>query len=90
MAKRKPEKRPMPMGQVLKANLRRLQLTEEVVRSAEIIRRIKARTGRDVTRQRIAALVNAIYIEPETIAWLADGLGVTPEDLLREPKGDGA
>lgn len=76
----------MPMGMVLKHNLRRLGLTEETVKTAEIARRVEAKTKRTITRQRISQLVNAIYIEPATIAWLAEGLGVKPEDLTREPR----
>jgi len=86
MAKLKATESPTPMGAILKANLRRLGLTEEVVKSAEIARRVKQNTKKTITRQRIAALVNAIYIEPETIAWLAEGLGVKPEDLTVAPK----
>lgn len=86
MAAGKPEKQKMPMGAVLKANLKRLDLTEEVVKTSEIVKRVESRTGKKITRQRISALINAIYIEPATIAWLAEGLGVKPEELTREPE----
>jgi hypothetical protein len=73
-----------PMGPTLKANLIRLGEIGLVVPTTSIAKRIKAAGGRTISRQRITALFNAVHIEDDTIAVIAKGLGVKPEELTRE------
>jgi len=87
MARKKPLSLPEgPIGPILWDNLKRLGYVEEVLRSNEIANRVTEKTGRKLTRQRVAQFVNAVRVNPETIEWLAAGLGVEPEDLIRTPK----
>ena len=73
-----------PIGPLLVRNLYRLGFADMVVRSAEIARRIEAKTGKPMSRQRISAMMNAVNVDPETIELLAKGIGVKPAELLRD------
>jgi hypothetical protein len=73
-----------PMGRLLARNLFRLGKADIVVRSTEIARDVSAATGSPMSRQRISALMNATYIEPETIEMIAKALKVKPAELLKE------
>jgi xanthine dehydrogenase iron-sulfur cluster and FAD-binding subunit A len=88
MPRRKPEaeERSLPDGTILKENLLRLGFYEKVIRTTEIAQKVKENTGKSMSRQRVANLLNAIRINPETIQTLAKGLGVKPEELTRLPK----
>jgi len=77
-------KRRVPMGETLEKNLVRLGWASTKVRVSEIAKAVEDRTGKSVTKQRISGLLNAIFIESKTIKWLAEGLGVKPEELTKE------
>lgn len=87
MPRRKPgpesQENPVPDGTVLKENLYRLGFYEKVIRTTEIAHRVSEKTGKSMSRQRVANLLNAIRISPETIQAIAKGLGVKPEELMR-------
>ena len=85
MARPKAQSSDLAAGSVLTDNLIRLGYAETVVRTTEIARIVSERTGKSVSRQRIANLLNAVRINPETIKLIADGLGVKPEELMRPP-----
>ena len=72
-----------PDGSVLAENLVRLGFAETVVRTTEIARLVSEKTGKPMSRQRIANLLNAINIRQETINQLAKGLGVDPKELTK-------
>lgn len=91
MARPKAQSSDLAAGTVLTDNLIRLGYAETVVRTTEIARLVSERTGKSVSRQRIANLLNAVRINPETIKLIADGLGVDPAELMRKPtKGKAA
>lgn len=75
-----------PIGPLLVLNLFRLGFADIVVRSSEIARLVSEKTGKSMTRQRIAAMTNAVRVEPGTIEQLAKGLGVKPSELVRKAK----
>lgn len=83
-----------PMGPILEANLVRLGYGQMVVMTTRIAEIVANSTGKPMSRQRISALLNAVRIEPQTIATLAKALGVKPAELTRplakaKPKGRG-
>lgn len=75
-----------PIGPILAANLARLGYAETVVKTAEIARKVEAHTGKPMSRQRIAAIINAVRVTPETVQTIADALGVKPSELTRRPR----
>ncbi len=75
------------MGPVLAENLYRLGYGDIVIRHAEVARKVAEDTGREFSRQRVAAILNAVRVEPETVEMLAKAIGVKPAELLRRPKG---
>lgn len=72
-------------GELLEHNLVRLGYGSVVVRHSDVASKVAESTGRPMSRQRIATLVNARRIEPETLETIATALGVKPADLLRPP-----
>jgi hypothetical protein len=78
-----------PDGTVLAENLIRLGYAETVVKTTEIARIVSEKTGRPMSRQRVANLLNAINISAETIKTLAAGLGVDPSELTKRPTKKG-
>lgn len=72
-----------PIGPVLAANLARLGYTETTIRTSEIARLVRERTGKKMSRQRISAILNAVRVNPGTIETLAMALGVSPNELTR-------
>ena len=72
-----------PIGPLLAHNLFRLGYAEIVVKSTALAELVTKKTGRNMTRQRISALMNAVRVEPETIALLAEAIGVKPGELTR-------
>lgn len=83
---KKPSGEP-PDGTILAENLVRLGYSEHVIKTTEVARLVTERTDKTMSRQRIASLLNAVRISPETWAALAKGLGVKPEELRKMPKG---
>jgi helix-turn-helix protein len=83
MAKSKPKPEDRPMGSVLTENLIRLGYADTVVRTTEVARLVTEKTGHKMSRQRIANLLNAINVRPETIAIIAKALGVKPSELTK-------
>jgi hypothetical protein len=75
-----------PAGTVLAENLIRLGYADVVVRTTEVARLVTEKTGHAMSRQRIAHLLNAVRINPETIEVLAKGLGVEPMELTKPIK----
>ncbi len=73
-----------PVGPLLVRNLHRLGYADIVVRSAEIARLVSEKTGKSISRQRVAQLMNAVRVEPETIELLAKGLGVKASELTKK------
>ena len=72
-----------PMGPILAENLIRLGFADVVVRTTEVARRVSEKTGRSMSRQRVASLLNAVRIEPATIELLERGLGIKPGELTK-------
>lgn len=72
-----------PMGRVLLENLQRFGYAELVIRATDLAKLINEKTGKKMSRQRIAALPNAIRINPETFGPIAEALGVDPSELMR-------
>lgn len=83
MARKKAAPPTQPQGTLLARNLVRLGYGGVVVKHADVARKVAEATGKPMSRQRIAALTNAIRIEPETLETLASALGVKPADLLQ-------
>lgn len=73
-----------PVGPILIRNLHRLGFADIAVRCGEIAERVAKKTGKKVSRQRISAITKAAHIEPDTLKWLAKGLGVSPKELTRD------
>lgn len=74
------------IGPILAENLARLGYAEMVVKTADVARKVSEHTGKPMSRQRIAAILNAVRVTDDTIQMLADALGVKPSDLTRRPK----
>lgn len=72
-----------PDGPVLAKNLVRLGYADQVVRTTEVAKLVALNTGKPISRQRVAALLNAVRINPKTIAMIAKGLGVSPDELMK-------
>jgi hypothetical protein len=85
MAKKKAESHE-PLGPLLAANLYRLGYGDVVIRNAEIARLVSEETGQGFSRQRVASILNAVRVEPETIALIARAIGVKPAELTRRIK----
>lgn len=87
---REPQGEPSePIGPILAHNLARLGYAETVVKTAEVARRVSEHTGKPMSRQRIAAILNAVRVTPETVKVLAEALGVKPSELTRKPRPKG-
>jgi hypothetical protein len=78
-----------PMGPTLAANLERLGFAESVIKTTEVAKLVREKTGKPMSRQRIAALLNAVRITDQTLELIAKGLGVHPRELTRETKPKG-
>lgn len=78
-----PRKAEAPIGPVLAENLLRLGYADIFVRSSELARLVAEKTGRTMSRQRISAIMNAVRVDPDTVATLAEAIGVRPEELTR-------
>jgi hypothetical protein len=85
MAKKKVET-DAPVGPLLVENLYRLGYGDIVIRNAEIARLVSEKTGQSFSRQRVASILNAVRVEPETVALLAKAIGVKPQELTRRSK----
>lgn len=71
-----------PIGPLLARNLFRLGYADIVVRSTEL-EGLVSKSGGKMSRQRISAIMNAVNVKPETIAQLAEAVGVKPAELTR-------
>lgn len=84
MARKKVVTTDKPIGPLLLKNFARLGYVDMVPRSAEIARLVTEKTGKPISRQRISAIINAVRVEPDTIAQIAKGLGLKVDELLRD------
>ena len=82
MAKKKIET-DEPIGPRLAANLYRLGYGDVVIRHAEIARLVSEKSGQSFSRQRVATILNAVRVEPETIELIAKAIGVKSDELTR-------
>lgn len=73
-----------PMGPAIARNLLRLGYASIVPHATQLSSLVAAKTDKTMTRQRISLLMNAVNVEPATVATLAKAIGVKPEELLRE------
>jgi isopentenyl phosphate kinase len=89
MARKKAHEGDIPSGDVIAENLARLGYADQVIRLTEIVGLIKERTGKQVSRQRIANILGSLRVYPDTVEMLAKGLGVKPEELTRAAKKGG-
>ena len=71
-----------PDGKVLQASLCRLGYCEQVVKATEVSRIVTEQGGK-LSRQRVAQLLNAMKITDQSWETIANGLGVTVEELKR-------
>jgi transcriptional regulator with XRE-family HTH domain len=84
MARKRTVRRDDPAdGLVLAENLCRLGFCEEVVKTTEIARLVTERTGKTMSRQRIANLLNSVRITQTTLETIAEALGVDVSELRR-------
>lgn len=72
-----------PIGPMIAENLLRLGYADIVVRSSELAKLVAEKTGRSMSRQRISAIMNAVRVDDQTVATLAEAIGVEPEELTR-------
>lgn len=86
MARKKSHEGDIPTGDVIAENLVRLGYADQVIRVSEIASLILERTGKKVSRQRIANILGSLRVYPDTVEMLAKGLGVKPEELTKPPK----
>lgn len=86
MAKKKTEAPPEGTGPIVAHNLYKLGYGHVVIRHAEIADLIEKKTGRKMSRQRVAAILNSVRVTPQTIKLLADAVGVKPEELTKPPE----
>jgi hypothetical protein len=75
-----------PIGPLVAENLYRLGYGDIVIRNAEIARLVSEKTGQSFSRQRVASILNAVRVEPETIELVAKAIGVKPAELTRRSK----
>jgi hypothetical protein len=85
MAKKKAESNE-PIGPLLAENLYRLGYGDIVIRNAEIARLVTEKTGQSFSRQRVASILNAVRVEPETIELVAKAIGVKVTELTKRSK----
>jgi len=79
------------LGPLIARGLIRLGYAEPTaVRLTEVARVVTEATGRPLSKQRLAAILKADSITPETLEWIAGGLGLTPQELIagKRAKGD--
>ena len=69
-------------GKTLEESLCRLGYCERVVKATEVSRIVEEKGGK-LSRQRLAQLLNARRITDQSWKTIADGLGVSVEDLKR-------
>jgi hypothetical protein len=74
------------IGGLLKANLFRLGYGDEVVSTKKIADLVTTKTGKKMSRQRVAQILNSVHIEDETIARIATAVGVSPGSLREYPE----
>ena len=86
MAKKKAPARETdrPMGPIVAKNLSRIGLTSTSVNTAEVARLVTAKTGKSMSRQRVASILNQVKISDRTIEMLAKAVGLKPDDLLKD------
>jgi hypothetical protein len=82
-------KKPIPkpegdIGPIIEKTLIRLGHAQNVVKLTDVCRLIKERTGKTISRQRLAAILKANSVEDGTIEMIAKGVGVSPAELLME------
>ena len=78
-----PEPLPEPIGPLLATALAHAGYAERVIRLADVATLIRQKTGRSVSRQRVAQWLNAVRLNRETVTLLAQALGMSLEDLIR-------
>jgi hypothetical protein len=89
MARKKTETGDVPIGDRLSEVFYRLGYGGKVLYHEHIAKLIKARTGHQISRQRVASIFNAIRVSEDTIKTLADAAGLTPGQLVgKEPLPD--
>ena len=86
MARKKSHEGDIPTGDVIAENLARLGYADRVIRLSEIAGLIEEKTGKKMSRQRIANILGSLRVHPETVEMLANGLGVKPEELTKRTK----
>jgi hypothetical protein len=85
MARKKIDRPGGAIGPVLAHNFYRLGYGDVVIRHAEISKLVKKKTGKKMSRQRIAAILNAVRVSDETIETLAKAVGVKVDELTKPP-----
>jgi hypothetical protein len=87
MVKRPSTEPDPPVGPIIAENLIRLGFVEQVVQTATVAKLVTEKTGSPMSRQRVSAILNAVRVKPSTVARLAKGIGVKPEELTkRKPR----
>lgn len=81
------DKNPVVMGAILRENLIRLAYYEDVIKTKEIAKLVTERTGKSMSRQRIANLLNSVHITDATLETIAKALKVEPSDLIPRNSG---
>lgn len=89
MARKAQEPDDEPMGPIIFENLDRFGFVDRTARTAELARLVQEKTGKPMTRQRVAQILNAVRVSPETVEALAAAIGVKPSELTRKTKGKG-
>ena len=86
MARKKvePDPNPKPIGPILARNLERLGYVDKVIRVGEIAEKVRAKSSKGFSRQRMSQILNAVRVENETLELIAKGLGVKVADLTRD------
>jgi hypothetical protein len=84
MAKKRPASAPQgAMSEILRHNAARLGWTETVIPYSAIAKAIQEKTGKTISRQRVATMFSSHNISDESLELLAKGMGVSVKDLIR-------
>lgn len=84
MAKKRPESiGGGSVGNLIKHTLINMGYVEEpAVKLTEVSRIVTEKTGRNLSKQRLKAILEAERLAPDTLDWLALGLGISVAELV--------
>jgi transcriptional regulator with XRE-family HTH domain len=75
-------------GRIIAKKLVSLGLGYERVRVTEVANLVSQRTGVKMTPGTLGKILNSVWVSPQMINRLAEGLGVDPSELIQDDEGE--